>query len=939
MVQIRLLGGVRASDDNGVAVDVGPAKCQAVLAALALRPGSVVSVSRIVEMVWGEDPPRTAEKTLQSYITRLRKGLGAGSIVREGVAYRLTVDPRAVDVARFQRLLDSGDVEAALAEWSGRPMAGLDAAGLGPAVDGLVEQWLGAVEEGLAQHVDVDPGRAIGPLTELSANHPYREGLAGLLMTALYRVGRQADALAAYRATRNRLIEELGVEPGPQLRDLELQILGHDETLDRARPPRSTGGHGNLPRRSARLIGRDDEVRLTGEALTTSPVVTLVGPGGIGKTRLAVAAAQAAEAGFEGGAWLVELARVSASSDVARAVADALDVQESPGRNLTEAVVAALHGRHALIVLDNCEHVIDGAAQLAHVVIDGCPDVHVLATSRVPLGLGAERLITVGSLGPGAGVELFDERAAAVDPAFDATGSQREVEEICRRLDGVPLAIELAAARARTMPPAELLPRLDQSLRLLTGAHRGGVEHHRTLRTAVQWSHDLLSAPEQVLFRRLSRFAAPFDLLAVEAVAAGGELEAIDVGGLLAALVDQSMVLVERGQFGRRFRLLESMRQLGAEYLAASGEDDRVAERHARWCVELVARTHELLAGPAEIEGVARLNELWPNLRAAVDWACVRRDGRLARSLVAPVAAEVHLRSQNEIADWAERILAIAPPDDHDLIVFGLGVAARRYWRTQDHEGFERLLDCYGELDNPLIHHARALVYQDFEALLRWCPLAAAEQRRLGHDLLAEIADFGVGRALLALGRLAEGEEVVSALVPRYRSDGPPTLLSWALTMLSYAAAAQGDRARANQLFDEAADVAVPERTHVSTKPIEAAASFRRGDRMTAFQLLHSHALALLETDDVYEAGTTAVAFVDIMGRLGRLAEAARILGFLESTGAVETALFRSDVADAVALVAVEDLEDERALGRALDNRQALTFISDVLDRLTGMPV
>jgi predicted ATPase/DNA-binding SARP family transcriptional activator len=936
VVQIRLLGGVRASDDNGVAVDVGPAKCQAVLAALALRTGAVVSVSRIVEMVWGEDPPRTAEKTLQSYITRLRKGLGAGSIVREGAAYRLNVDPRAVDVARFQRLLDSGDVEAALAEWSGRPMAGLDAAGLGPAVDGLVEQWIGAVEAGLAHHVEVDPARAIGPLTELAANHPFRESLCALLMTALYRVGRQADALAAYRATRHQLVEELGVEPGPQLRELERKILGHDADLDSARPPRATVGHGNLPRRSARLIGRDDDVRLVAEAVTDAPVVTLVGPGGIGKTRLAVASAQAAEGDFEGGAWLVELTRVSASTDVARAVADALDVQESPGRKLTESIVIALQQHRALLVLDNCEHVVDGAAQLAQVLADGCPDVRVLATSRVPLGLGAERLVNVGPLGPGSGVELFVERAAAVDPTFDADASRREVEEICRRLDGVPLAIELAAARARTMPPAELLPRLDQSLRLLTGAHRGGVEHHRTLRAAVQWSHDLLSEREQVLFRRLSRFVAPFDLLAAEAVAAGGDLDAIDVDELLAGLVDQSMVLVERSPVGRRFRLLESMRQLGAEYLTASNEDDGVAERHARWCVEQVARIHQLLAGQAELDGVARLGELWPNLRAAVDWACEVHDAPLAHSLVAPVAAEVHLRSQNEIADWAERILAIAPPDDHDLIVFGLCLAARRYWRNQDRAGFERLCDRYGEPDNPIIHHARALVYQDFEALLRWCPLAAAEQRRSGHDLLAALADFGVGRALLALGQLAEGDELVSALAVRYRSEGPPTLLSWALTMLSYAAAAMGDRTRANELFDQAADVAVPDRTHVSTPPIEAAAAFRRGDREKAFQLLRSHALAMLEVDDLYETSSIAAAFVDMMGRLEMAPEAARILGYLETTGVLESALFRTDVAGAVALVAVEDLEDERSLGRALDHRQALTFISDVLDRPTG---
>ena len=196
VVQIRLLGGVDAATDDGDPIDIGPAKCQAVLAALALSPGSAVPVRRLVELVWGHDPPRTAEKTLQSYITRLRKGLGAESIERTGAAYRLAVDPDCVDVARFQRLLAAGDVDAALAEWAGTPLAGLDAPGMTGTVDGLVEKWLGAIEVGLGQLVDGDPGAAVAALTELTSQHPFREGLWALLMTALYRDGRQGDALA-----------------------------------------------------------------------------------------------------------------------------------------------------------------------------------------------------------------------------------------------------------------------------------------------------------------------------------------------------------------------------------------------------------------------------------------------------------------------------------------------------------------------------------------------------------------------------------------------------------------------------------------------------------------------------------------------------------------------------------------------------------------------
>ena len=236
MVRIGLFGGVSATTDGGVPLDIGPAKSQVVLAVLALSAGSAVPVARLVDLVWGDQPPRTAEKTLQSYIVRLRTGLGADSIVRTGSAYCLAVPVDAVDVARFRRQLDSGAIEAALVEWTGTPLAGLDAHGLTPIVNGLVEQWLGAVETDLARRVETDALGVIGPLTELTANYPFREGLWSLLMTALYRVGRQADALAAFQHARGHLVEQLGVEPGLQLMELESRILDHDERLSGGLP-------------------------------------------------------------------------------------------------------------------------------------------------------------------------------------------------------------------------------------------------------------------------------------------------------------------------------------------------------------------------------------------------------------------------------------------------------------------------------------------------------------------------------------------------------------------------------------------------------------------------------------------------------------------------------------------------------------------------------
>ena len=1123
-MQIRLLGGVRAFSDAGEPIDIGPAKCQAVVASLALSPGSAVPVSRLVAMVWGDDPPRTAERTLQSYITRLRKELGDASIARVGVAYRLDVDPESIDVSRFQRLLASGHPTAALDEWGGTPFAGLDADGLGPAAQHLVEQWLAATETHLAEQVDTEPAAAVAALTELSAEHPFRERLCALLMLALYRVGRQADALAAYRATRHTLVEELGVEPGPDLQELEARILAQDSALDTrvsARPQsaglsatvtlgfvdvddatrawvnhphesaaaiarldqlirgaahaadgrvfaerngsfgvafsrpadaaawaaalqaavgrepwprgltmririglhtgeataqsgtyfgpavnlasclagaaqagqillsaataelldgstvvrdlgafsidgvpgeqriaqlgdtehppvRSTDDrHGNLPRRSIRLIGREAELRRIGDAIATDALVTLVGPGGIGKTSLATTAAIAAEADFDGGAWLIELASVAQSSDVPRAVAGALGVRESPGRDLLDAVIAALRQRRALVVLDNCEHVVDGAARFVDAVIAHCPEIHVVATSRERLAVAGERVVTVGPLEPSVfGAELFRERAAALDPAFDTHANRPDIEEICRRLDGLPLAIELAAARSRTMPPAALLARLDDSLRLLTGGGRSGVEHHRTLRATIEWSYDLLAANEQTVFRRLAAFVGPFDLAAAEAVATDASIDAIDVADCVARLVDQSMVVVESGPFGRRFKLLESMRQFATEQIRADDDSeatddtDCTSRRHATWALDAVDRIGAQLAGHDEIEGVARLNELWPNLRAAIEWACAAGDTGLARSLISPVAAEVLIRSRTEIADWAERILAIAPPDDIDLVTFALSLAARRFWRTQDRDGFARLLQRYGAPDHPLTHHARALVYQDSKALIEWCPKVGVCLRASGDAHLAELADIGLPRALLTIGRFAAGDELMAVLIERYRRDGPPSLLSWSLTMLGYSALAQGEADRADALFDESAATHVPHGTHSRNKPNEAMAALRRDDSARAFAILRSDVEDLLDNDDVYDMAGTAIAFMSIMATLGRTAEAATIEGHLDAAGLLRIGILHRitvEATDRIAAAESEDLATQRELGRSLQGRDALHFMRRVLvDALTS---
>jgi predicted ATPase/DNA-binding SARP family transcriptional activator len=942
VVRIHLFGAVGAITDDGHPVDIGSGRSQAVLAALALSPGAPVPVSRLVELVWGDAPPRTAEKTLQWHISQLRKGLGPDLIVRAGVAYRLDVRPDAVDVARFQRYLREGDYSAALAEWTAPPLAGIDAPGLTATVDGLTEQWLGAVEVDLQTRIASDSQAVIGPLTELAQRHPFREGLWALLMTALYRVGRQGDALEAFRQARHNLVEQLGVEPGPRLRELEAQILTHDERLsDRLLPPQATVDDstthgerkvGNLPHRTGRLIGRDEDLRVIDDALAASPVATLVGPGGMGKTRLALAAARVAAGNRGWAGWLVELAEIRSSSEVPRAVADALGVTQRAGQSLTQSVMTALRSRPAVLLIDNCEHVIEGAAELIHAIVTGTP-ARVLATSRERLGVDDELVLVLGPLDSAAGAELFHTRALAADRTYDPHLYQDEVDDICRRLDGIPLAIELAAARARSHLPADLVARLDDRLRV-TGERRTGVPRHRTLRAAMQWSYDLLAPAEQTLFQLLSVFNGSFDLTAAEAVT-DEALTLLDVDAILGVLVERSMVNAESGPFGRRFRLLETMRQFAAEQLRDQGLTDRVAECHARWCLHEVGEIRGLLRGQGEIEGVARLAELWPNLRASVAWACRAGQPRLADALVRPVATEITLRGLQEIGDWAERILAVTSPGDEDLVAFWLVWVAERYTQNGNPDGYGVVVRGCGEPDRPLSRYARAYVSGDGEALLRCLPAATSELRGQGDEYLAVFLEMTSAGPLLGIGRFAEVDASVSALADYYRAQGPPTLLHWALQTLGYSASFQGRRDQAERYFDDAAGVNLPKGALSANKAIEARSAFRRGHRTQAFQLLRSYIDELIETDNVVAASVVSIEFINMMAAIDRLPEAAYMIDYLEAINDFGAMATRTLVAEAAHKVAARFSRDRAGTPRDhVDDRQALAYMGDVLGRL-----
>jgi predicted ATPase len=516
------------------------------------------------------------------------------------------------------------------------------------------------------------PAAVVAGAEALVAEHPLRERLHGLLIRALYGTGRQPEALATFETLRARLADEFGVDPTPELAAIHLAVLRQDPALTKEDRP------GNLRHQLTSFVGRTDELGQLGKLLDRSRLVTIVGPGGAGKTRLATELAGRMATDMPDGVWLVELAPVTDSADVARAALHALGVRESPlldssferpaARDVTTRLLEVLAAKRALLLLDNCEHLVDPAARLADRLLAGCPKLLVVATSREALGVPGEMLFPIPPLawpdetapdrtaqgrtapdrtaqGRTAGVDLagypavrlFADRAAAVRPGFEVReDNAAAVVEICRRLDGMPLAIELAAARLRALSASQIAERLGDRFRLLTGGSRTALPRHQTLRAVVRWSWELLDEPEQVLARRLSVFTGGATVEAAEAVCAGGPLPAGDVLGTIGALVDKSLLEVAEEPPGRsRYRMLETVRAYCAERLEAAGETRAIAAAHAEYFTEFAETADPLLRTGEQLTWLAALNTDNGNLLAALRWAIDAGPPELAVRLAA----------------------------------------------------------------------------------------------------------------------------------------------------------------------------------------------------------------------------------------------------------------------------------------------------------------
>jgi predicted ATPase/DNA-binding SARP family transcriptional activator len=650
VLHVALLGPLEVTRDGQV-VRVPGGRSADLLVRLALDAGVVVRTDRLVDELWGEEAVDTRRNTLQSKVARLRRALGDPPVVSSGEGgYCLDVEPDDVDA--LVALRSSTDAAHLLTVGDDQGAADLAAATLktfrGEVLQGVEGEWVDVhrvrLEAVRMQLVETRAsallrlgalGEVIGDLETEVAASPFQESLWELLITALYRAGRQADALAAYQRVRTELADQLGLEPGPQLQELEQQILVHDPSLI----PLAARSHGaplrpgNLPSLVIELVGRDADLTAVTDMLDTERLVDVVGAGGVGKTALAIAVGRqlsATDGVGSDGVWLARLETATTSDEVVDTLVAATGVSGGEAALLERLKVGA-----ALVILDNCEHLLDAAARLALRLLDAAPELRVLCTSQVPLGIDGEVVVELAPLTMDDAVALFTRRADAHRRREGNVASSEDIAGLCESLDGLPLAIELAAARTKTLSIGEITRRLEDRFGVLSDPTSRGAERRRSLRSTIGWSYELLFPDDQRGLWALATFAGGAPLPAVESV-----LEALDVPvtaaiDVVSRLTSRSLVIVddEGVADGVRYRLLDSIRAFALDAMHAAGQSERALAAHATWFVAAADGSTQRVRSSDQAEHLAFVRDERANIDAALSWA-VTNDPPLALRLV-----------------------------------------------------------------------------------------------------------------------------------------------------------------------------------------------------------------------------------------------------------------------------------------------------------------
>jgi predicted ATPase/DNA-binding SARP family transcriptional activator len=881
-MEFRLLGPVEAVRD-GEPIQLGAPKQRALAAVLLLSANDVLAREGLVDRLWGGEPPRSAVQSLQVYVHGLRQALGSERVETHGTGYRIRVEPDELDLEEFERLVKRGeralvdgrpadasdDLRSALRLWRGSPLADLGGELVGQTeAPRLEDRRLRAVE------LQNDAELALGNHEELTvklerliAAEPYRERFRAQQMLALYRAGRQKEALEAYRSAHEALVEELGVEPSPALQELERQILRHDPTL--AAPATPERGRVRLPAPPTALIGRKLEAVAASALLRRDDLrlLTLTGPGGTGKTRLALVIAEELAHDLRDGAVFVDLAPLRDPALIAPTIAHALGVSE--GASAEEALIDHLRDRSMLLLLDNLEQLLPDVTIVGR-LLAAAPRLRVLATSRSPLRLAAEQEYAVPplelpertgatfeELAANDAVRLFAARARAVDLSFALSEENvHDVVQICKRVDGLPLAIELAAARTKLFPPDSINRRFDRRLELLTGGATDRPSRQQALRSTLEWSHELLKQDEQALFARLAVFVGGWTLESAEAICSDN---GTCVPETMSALVDNSLVRrLERPNGKHMFAMLETIHEFAAEQLARSDKGDALKRKHAEHFLAIAERAFEDSLSDTDA-AFAVFDDVHDNVRAAVAWAAESGEIELEVKLLTAVwdylSVRGHLSEGRRLFEDAIARSARGPPELHAL---AQSVGASFPYRQGDFARARELSEealpvfrelgdigemsrCVGTLGNVAVSEgdldravalyeeaadltrqmgnevrlaivlanlgAIASIQDDEEGSARYAQEAAEIQRRIGAlDGLA-VSLHNLGRAQLRLGKSEEGRAALGESMEIALGIGYREVIAYCLGGMAEVAVLDGENERAALLIGKSQDV------------------------------------------------------------------------------------------------------------------------------------